>query len=121
MFGIYKCISISAVPGSPDFLDLQLEAVNANGSILEDEFYGVAVYPGFVNPHIDPDDGDKTFVYTQPLPAVLWTIEHNMDKFPSVSVVNINNVAIYGDITYLNQNELQIEFSAGFSGKAYLN
>jgi hypothetical protein len=121
VFGIYKCISISAVPGSPDFLDLQLEAVNANGSILEDEFYGVAVYPGFVNPHIDPDDGDKTFVYTQPLPAVLWTIEHNMDKFPSVSVVNINNVAIYGDITYLNQNELQIEFSAGFSGKAYLN
>lgn len=121
MFGIYKCISISAVPGSLDFLDLQLEAVNANGNILEDEFYAVAVYPGFVNPHIDPDDGDKTFVYTQAVPSILWTIEHNLDKYPSVSVVNINNVTMYGQVTYIDENNLQIEFSAGFSGKAYMN
>jgi hypothetical protein len=53
-FGIYKCNSITPVDGNPNFLDLELEVLNANGNILEDKFYGFAVYPGFVNPNIDP-------------------------------------------------------------------
>jgi hypothetical protein len=44
-----------------------------------------------------------------------------MDKFPSVAVVNNNNVLMYGNITYVDKNNLTINFSAGFSGKAYLN
>jgi hypothetical protein len=70
---------------------------------------------------IDVPQVDKTYVYTQSSPSVLWNIQHNLGKFPSVSVVNINNIAMYGEIKYINQNELQIEFSAGFSGKAYMN
>ena len=120
-FGIYKVISIAAVPGNTNFLDFTLEAVNAHGNILEDKFYAIAVYPGFVNPHIDPNVGDKTFVYTQPVASDLWEIEHNLNKFPSVSVVNINNVTMYGEVIYIDENNLQIEFSAGFSGKAYMN
>ena len=107
--------------GNPNFLDLELEAVNANGAITEDFFYAVAVYPGFVNPNIDPNVGDKTFVYTQDVPSTLWNVQHDLDKFPSVSVVNNNNVAMYGEVIYIDQNNLQIEFSAGFSGKAYMN
>lgn len=120
-FGIYKCTAITPVIGNPNFLDLTLSAVNANGNILEDEFYGVAVYPGFINPHIDPIGGDKTFVYTQSVPSDIWEIEHNLNKFPSVSVVNINNVTMYGEVIYIDKDNLQIEFSAGFSGKAYMN
>jgi hypothetical protein len=120
-FGIYKFISITPVSGQPNFVDIVIEAVNAHGSILQDKFYAIAVYPGFVNPDIDPGAGDKNFVYTQSVPSTLWTITHNLDKFPSVSVVNINNVTMYGNVVYLNENELQIEFSAGFSGKAYMN
>jgi hypothetical protein len=120
-FGIYKCISIAPVVGNVNFLDITIEAVNANGNILEDKFYGVAVYPGFVNPDIDPNVGDKTFVYTQSVPSDIWEVEHNLNKFPSVSVVNINNVTMYGEVIYIDENNLQIEFSAGFSGKAYMN
>ena len=120
-FGIYKFISITPVVGDPNFFDIVIESVNAHGSILEDKFYAVAVYPGFVNPDIEPNVGDKNFVYTQSVPSTLWTITHNLEKFPSVSVVNINNITMYGNVIYLNENELQIEFSAGFSGKAYMN
>jgi hypothetical protein len=120
-FGIYKFISITPVVGDTNFFDIVIESVNAHGSILEDKFYAVAVYPGFVNPDIEPNVGDKNFVYTQSVPSPLWTITHNLEKFPSVSVVNINNVTMYGNVIYLNENELQIEFSAGFSGKAYMN
>lgn len=64
---------------------------------------------------------DKNYVYVQSVPSVLWSIQHNLNKFPSVTVVNINNVAMYGEIIYIDQNNLQIAFSAGFSGKAYMN
>ena len=120
-FGIYKFISITPVVGDPNFFDIVIESVNAHGSILEDKFYAVAVYPGFVNPDIEPNVGDKNFVYTQSVPSTLWTITHNLEKFPSVSVVNINNITMYGNVIYLNENELQIEFSAGDSVKAYMN
>ena len=64
---------------------------------------------------------DKDFVFTQAVPSATWSIQHDMDKFPSVSVVNNNNVLMYGNITYVDKNNLTINFSAGFSGKAYLN
>jgi hypothetical protein len=69
----------------------------------------------------DYSQASSTFVYTQNTPAVLWTIQHNLNKFPSVSVVNINNILMYGQVTYIDANNLIIEFSAGFSGKAYMN
>ena len=59
--------------------------------------------------------------YTFATPSTNWSIQHDMDKFPSVSVVNNNNVLMYGNITYVDKNNLTINFSAGFSGKAYLN
>jgi hypothetical protein len=70
---------------------------------------------------ISATQADKTYIYVQSIPSVLWNINHNLDKFPSVSVVNINNVLLYGEVTYIDSNNLTIAFSAGFSGKAYMN
>lgn len=70
---------------------------------------------------VDLPESDKTYIYVQSVPSVLWNIQHNLGKFPSVSVVNINNVLLYGEVTYIDSNNLTIAFSAGFSGKAYLN
>lgn len=120
-FGIYKCTAITPVTGNPNFLDLTLDAVNANGNILEDQFYGVAVYPGFINPHIDPIGGDKTFVYTQAVAASVWYVEHNLAKFPSVSVVSDDNTQVFGEVEYIDNDNLIITFNAAFSGKAYMN
>jgi hypothetical protein len=61
------------------------------------------------------------FIFTQSAPATTWLINHGLNGFPSVTIVNINNVVMYGDITYMDPNNVRVEFSAGFSGKAYLN
>ena len=66
-------------------------------------------------------EADKTFIFTQAVPATTWNITHNLGKFPSVSVINGNNVIINGEVTYIDNNNIQANFSAGFSGKAYLN
>jgi hypothetical protein len=64
---------------------------------------------------------DKDFVFTQAVPSATWTIQHNMNKLPSVSAVNNNNMIVYGNVVYVDNNNLTITFSGGFSGKAYLN
>ena len=33
-------------------------------------------------------EADKTFVFTQAVPSLVWSIQHNLGKFPSVSVVD---------------------------------
>lgn len=65
--------------------------------------------------------GDIHYVFSQDIPSALWTITHNLNKKPSVTVVSSADIVMYGDITYLNTNKLTVTFSAPFSGKAYLN
>jgi hypothetical protein len=64
---------------------------------------------------------DKNFVYTQNTPSSTWTILHNLNKYPSVSVVDSANTVVEGSITYMDLNTLTISFSAQFTGTAYLN
>ena len=65
--------------------------------------------------------GDKTFIFTQAVPNKVWNIAHTLDKYASVSVVNNNNIIINGEVTYIDKNNVELNFSAGFAGKAYLN
>tara|TARA_B110000908_G_scaffold171894_1_gene236426 strand:+ start:1202 stop:1744 length:543 start_codon:yes stop_codon:yes gene_type:complete len=61
--------------------------------------------------------------YTQcfEVATVKWTITHNLGKFPSVTVVDLDNNVVIGDVDYLSTNIIQITFSIPFSGCAFLN
>ena len=64
---------------------------------------------------------DAFFTFTQSSAAATWNIQHALKKFPSVTVIDSANNVVYGDTTYTDENNLTINFSAPFSGKAYLN
>jgi|TARA_R100001460_G_scaffold44439_1_gene81211 hypothetical protein len=64
---------------------------------------------------------DKNFVYTQSVPAIQWTVFHNLNKYPAVSVVNSAKEVVIGDVEYLNLDNVRITFTAAFSGQAYFN
>lgn len=64
---------------------------------------------------------DKTFNFSQNVPSTVWYVEHNLGKYPSVSVVDSGNNVVVGDVTYVDDNNLKIQFSSAFSGKAYMN
>ena len=64
---------------------------------------------------------DKTFVYNQATSSDVWEIEHNLDKYPSVTVVDSGGSVVVGEIVYINKNNVRIAFTSAFSGKAYLN
>jgi hypothetical protein len=64
---------------------------------------------------------DKNFVFTQPVPALQWTVNHNLNKYCSVTVVDSARQIVVGDVTYTNKDTVVITFTAAFSGQAYLN
>ncbi len=64
---------------------------------------------------------DSFFTFTQDNPSAVWNIQHNLEKFPSVTVIDSADDVVYGNTTYVDENNLTINFSAPFSGKAYLN
>lgn len=68
--------------------------------------------------------GDKNFVFEQSTPSTTWTIEHNLGKRPSVTVVDSAGTAVLGQVTYDTDdplNKVTVTFSAEFSGTATLN
>jgi len=112
-FGVYRLNSLVVDANNADLYNASFTLIVANGRITASEYYGFAIYPEI--------SADKNFVFTQNNPAVTWTITHDLDKFPSVSVVDSANEIVYGEVTYTNTNLLTVTFTAAFSGKAYLN
>jgi len=49
------------------------------------------------------------------------TINHNLNKYCSVTVVDSNNDVVIGEIHYNSVNQVTLTFTAAFSGKAFFN
>ena len=64
---------------------------------------------------------DKNFVFTQSSASATWTINHDLNKFPAIEVVDSANDIVIGNVTYNSTSQITITFTAAFSGKAYLN
>jgi len=112
-FGSFNINSIEDHPSLPDYFIVSVTNTNNQGRFIADQYYGLA--------NISKGEEDKKYVHTQGVPSAIWNINHNLNKFPSVTSVNNNNIEAKGMIQYTDKNNLTITFSAGFSGKAYLN
>lgn len=62
-----------------------------------------------------------TYIYEQGIASSEWVINHNLNKFPSVTVVDSADNEIIASVKYQDANTCIIEMSSPFKGKAYLN
>ena len=65
--------------------------------------------------------GLDTYRYEQIQPSGVWVINHNLGRYPSVTVVDSAGTVVIGDITYNSKNQITITFRGAFAGYAYLN
>tara|TARA_B110000046_G_C12993856_1_gene399128 strand:+ start:1020 stop:1739 length:720 start_codon:yes stop_codon:yes gene_type:complete len=114
-FGTYKVASITTDIAEPNFFLVTLENYTSNGVISLDGYY---IFSEFVDAN---SAGDKNFVFNQAVASTTWTVQHNLNKFPSVTSVNINNIEMYGEVVFTDVNNLTINFTSASSGKAYIN
>ena len=63
----------------------------------------------------------KTTVIKQLAASNRWEIKHNLDNFPSVTTVDSGGNIVVGDVQYIDNNNIVINFNTAFSGKVYLN
>ena len=65
------------------------------------------------------DNGDLNYVHYQSTPSEKWLINHNLGKYPSVSIVNyIPGSVVVGDVVILDENNVEVSFSGSFSGES---
>jgi len=76
---------------------------------------------------VEPDSetmttiADKNYIHTQETPSEIWTVEHNLGKYPAVRIQDENGHSIIGDIVDISINELTIQFTNEQTGKAIIN
>lgn len=63
----------------------------------------------------------KTYMFEQAIPSATWEIQHNLNKYPSVSIVDSAGSVVMGDVLYVDKNKVVLTFTGQFNGKAYLN
>ena len=110
-FGHY---TIDSYTDNGQFYTLNLTNLFGNGVLENKAVYDFAVFTL-------SSQGAPTFVFTQGVPATVWNIQHNLGKFPSITVIDNADTVVTGEYTYIDNNNVTLTFSAGFAGKAYLN
>lgn len=70
---------------------------------------------------VPTESKDKHYTHIQSVAADVWEITHNLEKEPTVTVVDSAGTVVYGDCEYINTNAVRLTFQGAFSGKAYFN
>lgn len=115
-FGIYSWNSATQNGGEPTFFDIGVTLQASTGTLIDNQDYFISLLTYASN-----TPGDKNFVFTQSTNANPWVVNHGLNKYPSVSVVNSANITVYGDVEYDSLNQVTITFNDPTNGKAYFN
>lgn len=78
-------------------------------------------FHGTQGPQGPPGPAGGTFTFEQDIASATWTIEHDLGFFPAVSVVDTLGREFEGAVTYVDDNNLIVEFAVPVTGKAYLS
>jgi len=62
-----------------------------------------------------------SYVHNQGAVLAAWTVNHNLNFFPNVTVYDSAGSMVEGTVSHTNQVTLIITFSAAISGKAHLS
>lgn len=126
---IFAIANVQNVTDQTGYVRLATTLLHIVGSFTQDE----AVFLAFTAkgdtgatgatgaPGQDGEDVDLNYVHIQNSPSAHWTVNHNLHKFPSVTVVDSALTTVIGQVSFVDSDNIVIDFSGAFSGKAYIN
>lgn len=62
-----------------------------------------------------------TYVHEQGIASDTWVIEHNLNKFPTVVLVDSAGTTFRAAVTYNGLNKCTVQMNGATTGVAYLN
>lgn len=108
-------IDVKIASGVPDLEPGDTVYVAFIGHSVED-----AVIMDKEGPRQQTETG-ATYVYTQIAQSAIWRIEHGLNKYPSVTIVEAGGSTIIGDVSYESNTTVVVSFTIPVTGRAYLN
>jgi hypothetical protein len=115
-YGLYNITLVEEDIDESDFLYVQMQFIQGNSSIEEDKDYLFSVIDFNLS-----ENKDKNYVHNQVVASNTWSVSHNLNKYPSVTIVDSGENVVIGDVQYIDLNNIKITFTSTFSGKAYFN
>lgn len=115
-WGIFNWSQSTEDPTELKFYDISLQYLSGPGHFETDLDYFITLLQ-----YDTSLSNDKNAVYTQSVASNSWVVNHGLNKYCSVNVVNSSNIEIYADIEYTSLNTVTITFSSPQTGYAYFN
>ena len=110
-FSDFRTDSITQDPSNASFLKITFSYVEGSGSLSAREIFAFTQVV----------QTDLKFTHSQNQNSNEWAIQHNLNKHPSVTIVDSGDNIVHAEVEYINLNNLIIRFNSANSGKAYLN
>lgn len=64
---------------------------------------------------------DNTILFIQNTPTLSLNITHNLNKYPTIVLLDTSNSLVEGNISYPSLNRVSIVFDAEFTGKVSIS
>ena len=100
---------------------------SVNVDIFNSGLADVATCPGALDnlistePLYTKECCDNYYVHNQTVPALEWTVVHNLNKMCDTTIVNDAGDEIFADVIYIDLNTIKVKFLIPLTGKVYCN
>ena len=111
-FAEYEVLSSAEWVSDSSFMQLTLRHIEGSGAWIDATTFGFAFFSS---------EGDKHYEHAQEMVSTVWQVNHNLNKYPSVTVVDSGNNVLLAEVSYIDKDNLEVRFGYSTSGKAYLN
>lgn len=64
--------------------------------------------------------GNGLFTYSPPTASATWTINHQLNRYPAVNIVDTSGKLVSANVVYPDANNVVITFAAPYLGSAFL-
>lgn len=113
-WAVFSWISSTQNAQNNSFYDIVVAYKGGNNGLIanKDYFISLLTYAGA---------NDANFLYTLDGSTNVYTIDHNLNKYPAVTIFDANNAEVETQIVFNSLNRATLTFSLPFTGKASFN
>lgn len=130
-YGLHDLLVIGRQIQDNGRIGIAYEVVASDNTVVMDDSVEVSLFssipgepvvgpPGPQGP-AGPAGASVSYVHNQIPLSDTWPVEHNLNKYPSVTVVDTGDTEIIPNLHYDGPDKVTLTFGAPTSGKAYLN
>jgi hypothetical protein len=118
--GGWQDIAIKGEPGATGATGPGVHPGGATGQVLT-KTSAADFDTGWQTPASGGGASDAAYVHTQNTAATVWTVGHNLGKYPAITVTDSGGSTIIPDVHYDSTAQVTLTFGSPTSGRVFCN